>query len=228
MTGTELALLALLGVAIYLDEWPALQTMLSRPIVVGPLTGLALGAPAEGVLWGGVFEAIHLGFLPVGAARLPSAGLAALSGTVAAVLAGSAGPVPAALAVAVGIAGGEIGRGVDHLQRRWNGRTAERVRRRVAEGDPGAVGRGVAAALARAALLGVARTAAALAVALAAVWVFDAGPWSGPLQGSVLRQAAVAAAAVAGARLFVVGGARRTAWGMGVGAGVALAWLGTA
>lgn len=228
MTGVELALLVLLGTAISLDEWPAFQTMASRPIVVGPLTGLALGAPGEGAVWGAVFEAIHLGFLPVGAARVPSAGLSALAGTATAILALTGGPVPAALAVAVGIVAGEIGMSVDHLQRRWNGATADRVRRRVEGGDPGAVGRGVGAALAQAAVLGVARTAVALGVAVGAVWFFDAGPWSGRVPPGILRQAAAAAAAVVGARVFVALGKRRVVWGVGVAFGAALAWLGSA
>ncbi|HET6340642.1 MAG TPA: PTS sugar transporter subunit IIC, partial [Gemmatimonadota bacterium] len=76
----EWLLLGALGALVFLDAWPVGQTMLSRPIVAGPLAGAILGAPAEGVFWGAVFEAVYLGVLPVGAARYPDAGLAALVG----------------------------------------------------------------------------------------------------------------------------------------------------
>ena len=47
----------------FLDQWPALQAMISRPIVIGPVVGAILGAPAEGVLWGAALEAMALAVL---------------------------------------------------------------------------------------------------------------------------------------------------------------------
>lgn len=228
MSGTELVLLVLLGTAVFLDEWPAVQTMVSRPIVVGVLVGLILGSPSEGAFWGAVFEAVHLGFLPVGAARAPSAGLAALAGTVVGVSGGAVGVAPAGLAVAAAIVGGQIGEVTDRLQRRWNGRTATRVQSAVEAGDPDAPGRGVAAALARAAVMGGLRTGVAVAVAVGALRFFGESAWAGWLEPGPVRLAAVAAATLAGMSLFVPRTRGPLAvWGAGAAVGAGLAWLGT-
>ena len=92
MTGMQAGLLVGVGAVAFLDQWPALQAMISRPIVIGPVVGAILGAPAEGVLWGAALEAMQLAVLPVGAARYPDAALAGLLGTTAA-LTGMAGGV---------------------------------------------------------------------------------------------------------------------------------------
>ena len=150
----EWILLGLLGAILFLDAWPVAQTMLSRPIVAGPLTAILLGAPAEGVFWGAVFEAVYLGILPVGAARYPDAGLATLVGTVLAVVAGS--PEPTGYLVAVAFAAGALGQWASGFLRRWNGRTAKVVESSVAAGDLNAPGRAIGVAVSRGALIGAA------------------------------------------------------------------------
>ena len=112
----EWILLGLLGAILFLDAWPVAQTMVSRPIVAGPLTGIVLGAPAEGVFWGAVIEAVYLGVLPVGAARYPDAGLAALVGTALAIRAD--GAESAVYLVAAALAAGAIGDWTSAFQRR--------------------------------------------------------------------------------------------------------------
>ena len=230
MSSTELALLAGLGAILFLDRWPALHTMVSRPIVVGPLVGLVLGAPAEGALWGAAFEAAFLGVLPVGAARTPDAALAALVGTVVALTGRAEGLHPAGLAVAAAFAAARLGEAVDRLHRGWNGRVAEHVRRSVAGGDFGAPGRAVAGALARGAGLGALQTALALGAGLLALRALEGTAWAGWLPAPAVGAAALAMAAAEGLRLFVAGAASLRAASAslvaGIAAGAALgAWL---
>ena len=194
-------LLAALGAALFLDAWPVGQTMLSRPIVAGPLAGLVLGAPAEGVFWGAVFEAVYLGILPIGAARYPDAGLAALVATAVAVPA--AGTEAAGYLVAAAVGAGAIGERATVLQRLWNGRAARGVRRQVEAGDLSAPGRAIAAAVVRGAALGATITILAVGLALAGLALVGGTPWSGPLSRETLRLAALAAVAVGGARAFL-------------------------
>lgn len=214
-------LLAALGAALFLDAWPVGQTMLSRPIVAGPLAGLVLGAPAEGVFWGAVFEAVYLGILPIGAARYPDAGLAALVATAVAVPA--AGTEAAGYLVAVAVGAGAIGERVTVLQRRWNGRAARRVRRQVEAGDLGAPGRAIAVAVGRGAALGATITILAVGLALAGLALVGETPWSGPLSRETLRLAALAAVAVGGARAFLARRSGRIAWAAGLVGGLGLA-----
>jgi len=54
--------------------------MISRPLVAGTLAGWLFGEPGTGLLLGGVLEMIYLDALPVGAARFPDCGLAAVVG----------------------------------------------------------------------------------------------------------------------------------------------------
>ncbi|MBI5242054.1 MAG: PTS sugar transporter subunit IIC [Elusimicrobia bacterium] len=79
------------------------QWMLSRPIIVGPLFGAALGAPFAGAALGAVFEAISLEAAPVGS-FIPMNG--AVAAACAVML--SAGPdmLPPAAALPAGWAAG--------------------------------------------------------------------------------------------------------------------------
>jgi hypothetical protein len=229
MTGWQAAALVALGAVAFLDQWPAVQSMISRPIVLGPVVGAILGAPADGVLWGAAVETMQLAIQPVGAARYPDAALAGLLGTTAA-LTGMEGDVyPAGWAVAVAAAAGWGGDSVGRLHRRWNGRTAAAVRDRVARGALSAPGWGIALALSRGAALGGAQTAAGLAVVAAGWWLVGGSPWTGPLDAHGVELAAAAMAAVAGARMFGIGRVRAASLAIGALVGVALVvWGGVA
>lgn len=225
MTGAEAGALTALGALVFLDQWPAVQTMVSRPIVVGPIVGAILGAPADGVLWGAVLETISLAVQPVGAARYPDAALAGLLGTAAALTGADAGAFPAAWAVAVAVAAGASGDAVGRLQRRWNGRTAAAVRAQVSAGSLTAPGRGIAVALTRGAALGALQTAAGLGIVLAGGTILAGSPWAGPLDARALQVAAAGMAAVAGVRVLGLGRRRTAAAVLGTLAGFALvAW----
>ena len=111
----------------------------------------------------------------------------------------------------------------------WNGRTAARVRARVAEGSLGAPGRGIALALTRGAALGAAQTAVGLALVLGVGRLLAGSPWSGHLDAGGLRIAAAAMAAVAGVRVLGLSGRHAAALGLGALAGIALVtWGGAA
>jgi mannose/fructose/N-acetylgalactosamine-specific phosphotransferase system component IIC len=227
MTAIEAGALIGFGAVAFLDQWPVLQSMISRPIVIGPVVGAILGDPGGGVLWGAVLEAMQLAVLPVGAARYPDAALAGLLGTTAAVTGAADGVYPAAWAVAIALAAGWGGDTVGRAQRRWNGRTAERVRARVAAGHLEAPGRGIAVALIRGAAIGAAQVAVGLAIVAAGSWLLRGSPWAGPLDARGLRIAAGAMIAVGGVRAFGLGRRRAVALGLGVAMGVGLvAWGG--
>jgi len=227
MTGAEFGALTALGAVVFLDQWPAVQTMISRPIVVGPIVGAVLGAPTDGVLWGAVLETMALAVQPVGAARYPDAALAGLLGTAAALTGFHEGLFPAGWAVVVAVAAGAAGDAVGRLQRRWNGRTAAGVRARVAAGSLAAPGRGIAVALSRAAALGALQTAVGLAIVLAGVAILGSSAWAGWLDARALQVAAAGMAAVGGVRVLGLEGRRSAAAAAGALAGFALfAWGG--
>jgi hypothetical protein len=95
--------LALVGGAVGLDGASFPQVMISRPLVAGVLGGLAAGRPGAGIVFGAILEAFHLAVLPIGAARYPEAGTAAVAASFAFIAAG-AGPEPAALLLTLGFA----------------------------------------------------------------------------------------------------------------------------
>jgi PTS system mannose-specific IIC component len=72
--------IALLGGGIGVDSTAFPQIMVSRPLVAGALAGLLFGRPYEGMLLGALLEVFHIATLPIGAARYPEAGTAAVSG----------------------------------------------------------------------------------------------------------------------------------------------------
>jgi mannose/fructose/N-acetylgalactosamine-specific phosphotransferase system component IIC len=86
-----ISLLVGLGALVALDATSLGQLMLSRPLVAGTLAGAIVGMPLEGATVGALMEVLSLGILPVGAARYPETGTAAVAavGTL-----GLAGAVP--------------------------------------------------------------------------------------------------------------------------------------
>lgn len=84
---TVLLIIALGGI-VALDATSFGQLMLSRPMVAGILCGALVGMPLEGALLGAMLEALSMGILPVGAARYPETGTAAVAATGALGLAG--------------------------------------------------------------------------------------------------------------------------------------------
>jgi mannose/fructose/N-acetylgalactosamine-specific phosphotransferase system component IIC len=112
-------LLIALGTAAALDATSVGQIMISRPIVTGTLAGFLLGDPELGLLLGAILEAAHLGGLPVGGARLPEPGPAAVPAVfLAAAMGGAAGLVAGAT---LGMLGSLVGGASVSLQRRVNG-----------------------------------------------------------------------------------------------------------
>ena len=71
----------LLGGIAGVDATSVAQTMISRPFIVATLTGLLVGRPEEGLILGAILELFALVILPVGAARYPEAGTAAVAAT---------------------------------------------------------------------------------------------------------------------------------------------------
>jgi mannose/fructose/N-acetylgalactosamine-specific phosphotransferase system component IIC len=71
--------LVMLGGVVALDASSFGQLMLSRPLVAGALAGLIVGMPLEGALVGAMLEALSLSILPVGAAKYPETGTAAVA-----------------------------------------------------------------------------------------------------------------------------------------------------
>jgi len=95
--------LVLVGGVVGLDGTSFPQIMISRPLVAGILGGLAAGQPGAGMVFGAILEAFHLAVLPIGAARYPEAGTAAVAASFAFITAG-AGPEPVALLLTLGFA----------------------------------------------------------------------------------------------------------------------------
>lgn len=83
-------------------------TMLNRPIVIGPLVGLALGDIQSGVIIGAALEAVFMGVVNIGGASAAEPGLATAVGTVFAINLGGGAAVALPLAIPIGILGLEF------------------------------------------------------------------------------------------------------------------------
>jgi len=94
-------LLIVLGGVVALDTTSLGQLMLSRPFVAATLAGAIVGLPLEGALVGALLEALSLPILPVGAARYPDTGTAAVAAVGTLGLAGVPVTAPALLLVLV-------------------------------------------------------------------------------------------------------------------------------
>ncbi len=117
---TDLLALAALGGLAGLDTVSLAQTMVSRPIVAGPLAGLLLGDASTGMLVGMLLEIISLNQLPIGAARYWDTGPAAVAAAAAAIWSPSGIPASLVLAVGYGVLVAWAGSWSMHLRRRFN------------------------------------------------------------------------------------------------------------
>jgi mannose PTS system EIIC component len=201
---SEWLLLLLLGGFVGLDATAFPQVMISRPLVAGTLAGMIFGQPAAGALVGGLLEVFHLSILPIGAARYPEAGVAAVAASAAYVNANSLPVDPAALLLALLVA---------LVWERVAGSSAIRLRRvneRFAVVDPAAAPtpRSVQAQHVFCIGLDFARGAAVSGLG-AALGMFTvrggAGLWTGPPLLALVALSAAASAAI-GSGLSVFGG----------------------
>jgi fructoselysine/glucoselysine PTS system EIID component len=78
-------------------------TLLSRPLVLGPLVGLALGDLSQGVVIGATLELIFMGNIKVGAAIPPDVITGGVLGTAFAIISGKGPAIALAIAVPVSI-----------------------------------------------------------------------------------------------------------------------------
>jgi len=78
-------------------------TLLSRPLVLGPLVGLALGDLSQGVIIGATLELIFMGNIKVGAAIPPDVVTGGVLGTAFAIISGKGPAIALAIAVPVSI-----------------------------------------------------------------------------------------------------------------------------
>jgi N-acetylgalactosamine PTS system EIIC component len=95
------------GGIVGVDDASFPQAMVSRPLPAATLAGLVLGRPLEGAVIGALLEAFSLTTLPVGAARFPEVGTAAVAamGAYAAAATGRAlDPVLVLLAIVFALA----------------------------------------------------------------------------------------------------------------------------
>src|SRR6201993_4303399 len=78
-------------------------TLLSRPLVLGPLVGLVLGDLHQGIVIGASLELIFMGNIKVGAAIPPDVVTGGVLGTAFAIISGKGPAIALAIAVPVSI-----------------------------------------------------------------------------------------------------------------------------
>jgi mannose/fructose/N-acetylgalactosamine-specific phosphotransferase system component IIC len=218
-------LLGAWGTLVGLDLASVPQVMIARPLVAGTVAGAILGDVATGLRLGVLFELFQIDILPLGAARYPEYGPA----TVASVAAAHAavGALGVGLGVVVGMFTGLLGGiSVHWALRPWNTRAVQRASPRLEAGDPHAVVRVHAAALARDAVRAAVVTTIGLVLA-ALVRTYLVGTLT-PRGAFVVVAAATGAAIAAGTNgtLQLVSRRANLAWlGAGLVLGVVGAWL---
>lgn len=128
-----------LAVLLGLDRTAFLQSMVSRPLVAGPLAGWFLGIPLTGLEVGMLLELLWLGRLPVGTVIPPDDTQVAIGATLLALtlqrLFGLHGMPAVILCVLVAIPLGQFGRYADNRVRQANNRLAHKAQAAAAAGD---------------------------------------------------------------------------------------------
>ena len=219
MTIEPLALIAWLvwGTLVGVDLVTVPQGLLSRPIVAASVTGVLFGDPAVGLVVGMTLELYALDVLPIGAARYPDYGIAAVAA--AAVAAHSPPTMAPAVAGLIGLPMAILGGWSLHRLRRFNAASVQRRLERVAAGDARAIWELQRNGLIRDALRSLAVTAVGVVVALMVTRI----PWGELRHVELLSWATVAGGLVAvlsGAVRSSGDGARRRWLAVGLGVGV--------
>jgi len=138
MTFINLIMASLIAVICGLDRTAALQLMLSRPIVAGPLAGLVLGEPLIGLQVGMLVELLWLGRLPVGASIPPDDTQIAIGATFLSVAFAApdfSTPVTIVFCLLVTMPLAKSGQFFDRMARRANNHLVKRVEQNVLTGD---------------------------------------------------------------------------------------------
>ena len=206
-------LAGILGGVCYLDRTAACQLMLHRPFVVATLMGGIFGNFFAGAQVGAVLELIFLVHLPVGASIAPDdTGAAVFAGSAAALVSRSGAVDGGYLAVLIllSVVCAELGRWIDVLVRKVNGRIARITRNSVERGDIKAVEQGLLAGLT---LFGIAGVLLALlfSVAGAAVSFFLLPLFSADIRLD-LSALALILPLIGAAAVFTCGRTEKTAW----------------
>jgi fructoselysine and glucoselysine-specific PTS system IID component len=79
------------------------SSLLSRPLVLGPLVGLVLGDLTQGVIIGATLELIFMGNIKVGAAIPPDVITGGVLGTAFAIMSGKGAAIALAIAIPISI-----------------------------------------------------------------------------------------------------------------------------
>jgi len=125
--------LLLWGVVAGLDLVSLGQVMIGRPLVAGTVAGLLAGDAAAGAIVGVTLELFALDLLPVGGARYPDYGPAAVAGVATA--AGVPGVLGLGPAIAVALVVGCLGEEAMQIVRRGNSADVRRNRAGLDAGD---------------------------------------------------------------------------------------------
>lgn len=136
----SLLTVCLVGAVLALDRTAFMQTMVSRPLVAGPLVGLALGQAHVGLAAGVVLELLWVNRLAMGGVNPPNACLAAVVVTGAAILAQRILPSPVTtrlgVALLVSLPLAELAGRLESRMRGLNAHLARRARREIQAGHP--------------------------------------------------------------------------------------------
>ncbi|MCL2102466.1 MAG: PTS sugar transporter subunit IIC [Syntrophorhabdaceae bacterium] len=209
----EILIAGIVGGVCYLDRTAAFQLMLHRPIVVATLMGWIFGDFFAAAQVGLVLELIYLVHLPVGASLPPDdTGAAVFAGSAAAFI--SRDPVIdggcLTVLILLAVLCAELGRWIDALVRKVNGRIARIARSAVERGDIKAVEQSLLAGLT---LFGITGVLLSLLFSVAGVAVSS---FLLPLIGADMRldlgALALILPLVGAASVFACGRTEKTAW----------------
>jgi PTS system mannose-specific IIC component len=164
VSALQFTILVAWGVVTGVDLVSFLQAMVARPLVAATVAGAILGDPGSGVLVGMVLELFALEVLPVGGARYPDYGPAAVAASVAAA---AGGWEMLGLGVVVGLAAAQTGEWSVVVLRRVNTRRVQRAASGLDAGDVQTIQRVQLGGIARDALRALALTLGGVGVALA-------------------------------------------------------------
>ncbi|HEX9166697.1 MAG TPA: PTS sugar transporter subunit IIC [Gemmatimonadales bacterium] len=211
-------LLVLWGVLAGIDLVSFPQGLLGRPIVAASVAGFLAGDLGVGLQLGLLLELYALDVLPIGSARYPDYGPAAVVAAGAAILTGSHDLGPAAL---LGLITAQVAGQAMEWMRRFNGRRVRAAEAALAAGDVGILHRlqwwGLAGDMLRSA------TVVLAGLAIAPVFLRFMAPAGATL--TVVLVAGGAAAAAHGLLQRAGVGANRRWAAASLGTGLVIAWL---